>query len=808
MNDDSCLIDMDTLEPQSMAPPISAVTYRPEADADTITQIERLLLAIDRLRGERDNLRRNVQFLESESRFAIEALEAKLSASMSTAGDHTMATVQQLRAQIDDMHAQKADVDRAKATEIRKLQLHVQGLAIVLGRVALEQETSRSELSQETRNELRSSRAKLEESQADVEDLGQRYDVTVLCLEAVTSQRDDLLNQLQAKDAEWEQETEALRIAEHEARERLDEFEREMFELNHHLEEVESDRDSLALQLTNLTTDLQVAQEELTSAETRYTNLQFHQLSSMTNNEATRTLRDHIEELEMRVMRRTEQIGIHQHDIRRLETNLRLQEERLGEMTIELEMMAAQKDAMVEDCADAREARDEAIGRAEALEEEMEAVEGRNEENKALVTNLIAVIAETVTRAREAIGQARAQATGEKQDLLFAQKQQATLQQELDEKLASFLEMTRQSDENREELQKVRVALLQCQTEAKELSILAQNLQEEKAALEAQIVALKEQADESNILQNQNRDLLYQIQEKERAGATNDDAERVLVQVKLQHAEAIGKLQIRLVETESALEELQTRYKSSEQDHQRAVEDAKTSMHGLEQRLDATSKTLVELTQTHEQVDALEKEHAKRIIDLQDQLDKTSKAQQDALKSRDILHTENVRLAHEIDQLQQENNSLLSRSQDDKLAIQQELEKKVQSLQGRFEEETRLLQISKEEAARLEHRLRVEAEGRTQDHKAHEETLSSANKQYKLAEESISQLRADLATLQDNLEVKQGNLSAAEEEKTILQQDITTFEAEIQKSKSLSRFLEAQIKDRYGYPFFVVDIYF
>jgi myosin protein heavy chain len=525
----------------------------------------------------------------------------------------------------------------------------------------------------------------------------------------------------------------------------------------------------------------------------------------MTNNEATRTLRDHIEELEMRVMRRTEQIGIHQHDIRRLETNLRLQEERLGEMTVELEMMAAQKDAMVEDCADAREARDEAIGRAEALEEEMEAVEGRNDENKALVTNLIAVIAETVARAREAIGQARAQATGAKHDLFLTQKQQGTLQQELDEKLASFLDLTKQSDENREELQKVRLALIQCQTEAKELSILAQNLQEEKAALEAQIVALKEQADESNILQNQNKDLLHRIQEKERAGATNDDAERVLVQVKLQHADAIGKLQIRLVETESALEELQMRYKSSEQDHQREVEDAKASIHGLEQRLDATSRTLAELTQTHEQVDALEKEHAKRIIDLQDQLDKTSKAQQDALKSRDDLHTENVRLAHEMDQLQQENDSLLSRSQDDKLAVQQELEKKVQSLQGRFEEETRLLQISKEEAARLELRLRVEAEGRAQDHKAHGVELSSANKQYELAEESISQLRADLATLQENLEVKQGYLAAAEEEKTILQQDITTFEAEVQKSKSLSRFLEAQIKDRYECPLFVVD---
>jgi hypothetical protein len=69
-------------------------------------------------------------------------------------------------------------------------------------------------------------------------------------------------------------------------------------------------------------------------------------------------------------MSRTEQIKIHQHDIKRPETNLRLQEERLGEMTTEFEMMAAQKDAMVEDCADAREARHEALIRVERLEEE------------------------------------------------------------------------------------------------------------------------------------------------------------------------------------------------------------------------------------------------------------------------------------------------------------------------------------------------------------------------------------------------------------------------------------------------------
>jgi hypothetical protein len=55
-----------------------------------------------------------------------------------------------------------------------------------------------------------------------------------------------------------------------------------------------------------------------------------------------------------------------------------LQEERLSGMTTELEMMAAQKDAMVEDCTNAGEARDEALIRVERLEEELESSDGRN----------------------------------------------------------------------------------------------------------------------------------------------------------------------------------------------------------------------------------------------------------------------------------------------------------------------------------------------------------------------------------------------------------------------------------------------
>src|ERR1700761_2344214 len=100
MMDESCLIDMETLEPRPLSP-VPASMPASETDANVVTHIERLLGAIDRLRDERDSLRRDVQFLESESRFTIEALEAKLSASVSSASDKTVATIGQLKAEMD-----------------------------------------------------------------------------------------------------------------------------------------------------------------------------------------------------------------------------------------------------------------------------------------------------------------------------------------------------------------------------------------------------------------------------------------------------------------------------------------------------------------------------------------------------------------------------------------------------------------------------------------------------------------------------------------------------------------------------------
>ncbi|CAA7264831.1 unnamed protein product [Cyclocybe aegerita] len=789
MNDDSCLIDMDALEPQAFSrrssPPPPQVP-----DVDTVDHVERLLAAIDRLRAERDSLRRDVQFLESESKFAIEALEARLSASSSTASEQTAATIGQLKAEMDEMHAQIVTATESnsaalhrKDVEIRRLGIQLQGLAIALAHIDLQRTTT---LPIQSSGSDIFSQATSQESIAGMEELQKRYGVTVVCLEAITSQRDDLLKQLQVKDSQWEQELESLRTDAQqqleEARQQLDEVMRQLSELNAHLEDVESDRDSLHLQVTNLIVDLQQAQDELTNAESRYTNLQFHQLSNMTSHEATRTLREHIEELEGRVMRRTEQIGLHQHDIRRLETNLKLQEERLTEMTADLETITAQKDAMVEDCADAREARDEALARIETLEDELEA----NGDNAALVTTMISVVADTVLHARDSIRRNRQDLVRARQEVSSLRQERSTLQEELQSNSVSLAE-----------LDAVRGTLSDSQNEATELSILARRFQEEKAALESQLAELQKQDHESIIrdLGLQKKTLETRLQELEQSGTVHQDAENELVQIKLEHAEAMGAVQKLLVEAEGALEELETRYKSSEENYHRALDGANSTIRGLEEQLETAKKNLLVLRELHDESDALSKDHDKKIHELRVQLEKTSHDLESARQSRDALQEDNARLLENLDHIRREQDALLDDVRGKGHVIQQELEKKVVSLQGRFEENARLLDISKEEAARLAQRLQEEVEGRAHDQKKYSKEVSAAVERSKATDDSRSQLEEELAIIQDKLQRAQVDLETTEEDKIALQQEITTLEAEVQKSKSLQRYLEGQVKD-------------
>jgi chromosome segregation ATPase len=792
-----CLIDMDIFEPQPQSPPPATMSLSiSEPDVNVVTYIERLLAAINRLRGERDSLRRDVQFLESESRFTIEALEAKLSASVSSTSDKTVATIGQLKNEMDELHSHLAEISEKNAAtvesknfEIKRLGLVAQTLAVVFD-YSSSQAISGTRLLLLTQDELRASQDDLMQKERHFKDVENRLNGTILDHKAMTSQRDDLLAELQRKDSQWEKDLEIARTAEKETREELEDVLHRMSEIAAHVEDVESERDSLRLQITNLMTDMHDVQEELTNAEDRYTSLQFHQLSNMTNTEATRNLRGQIEELENRVMRRTEQIGIHQHDIKRLETNLRLQEERLGEMTTELEMMAAQKDAMVEDCADARETRDEALMRVEQLEEELEGSEGRNVDNTVIVESLIATIAQTVCQAREALRLSREE-VAEARD---SHGQQSAVIQQLQEKETAF---HKSIHEYQNEIQKLTTTLSQCQMEVEHVSALATKVQQENCELVSQLengnLQVQDHETTINDLRRLNQELRNSLQEHQLSKPDADDAERKLVQLKLEHAEAIGVLQARLVEISSDLEEVQTRYTSAQDAHQLTIQEANSSNLELEQRLGAASKKLAELEQLREQYNDLKKEHAKQQSLLQEELTRASHSYQVLQRSRDAIEDERVRLTEDLTRIQKEHATQVNRSRDENRAVKQELEQQITSLQGRIEEQGRLLDISKREASRICDRLQEEVEARAQDEKQHATALMSERERN---DKTISQLRGELETLKRNLQQTNVDLQLVEDEKLTLQQQMTAFQAEIQRSKSLSHYLEIQMKDR------------
>lgn len=742
-------------------------------------------MAVDRLRGERDALRCDLQFLESESRFTIEALERKLTTSVSDS-DCTFKNLGQMKCEMDELQARliesiadSASKMNAKNSEIQRLGLCLEGMAIAFNQLLPSCEERRPLFSDSS-----CSPTALKEAQDALRLLEEQYDIITHRLETTTRHRDDLLVQLQDKNAEWERE---FRMADFD----IDELKKMVSELNAHIDHIESERDSLALQVTNLTTDLQNAQEEISTAESRYTNLQFHQLSNMTSNEATRTLRDHIEELEARVMRRTEQIGIHQHDIRRLETNLRLQEERLSEMTTELEMMAAQKDAMVEDCADAREARDEALARVEALEDELEA----SGEYERLVIELIAVVLDTTARGREAIRLSKERAAGHEHDL---KNQLTSLQQQLDDKVSNLLTLTQLSSQHQEGLEKANAELAQKQIQIQEILAHEDELRRSMSNLKAQLDFLHQQDHDSTIreLREQKEELERRLREQEELDTTTEDARKQVAELTQQHAEAISKLQESLLQSESALKELQLRYKSTEDNHRNVLEDATLLTKDLEKRLEKTMTDLQSLQGSQAQFHIVEREQLKKIDELEKALQEVSQNYQNVLHAREVIRDEKNHLEEDLERLQVEQARHLEGLREEHLVAQQAFERKMQTVQFKLDESIRLLDISREEVAQLVDRLREETEERVTDQQEHEEELHSAKEKTDKLEGRLREVESELSEAQNRLQQVEEQVEAAEAEKTILQQDMTTLEAEIQKLKSINRYIDAQGKER------------
>ncbi|KAJ7170199.1 hypothetical protein C8R46DRAFT_994980 [Mycena filopes] len=512
--------------------------------------VERLLGAIDRIRGERDDARRTLEFQEVEAKFAVEALQARI-ATLAAAAPAPADSQVDTQVQLLQEQLAAATIYQQSALHEKNREAWRMGRAAMASAVVIQHLRSQEGLvAEQLLNASTASENAMEDACRRLKEVELQLRAAAEGLEAMTRQRDELLAQIALKETDWRGELERVKAAHKDAIDELAGSEPRFKDAERLLNDITAERDSLNLQVANLSADLDTARRELTAAETRYSTLQFHQLSSMTSNEATTTLRGQLAEQEKRLARRTEDLSILRHDNERLETNLRLQEERLSEMVMELEVLATEKDAMVDDCADARQARDAAIARVEELEVEME---GRLEAGDVTLCAVVGVVVQTVGRSRQALRELGARAIRASREARAESIDWATRVAELD-------------------------------TKHRDLQVLVSNME---AGHHTEVERLTEQQAEKDRLVGEN------------------DLEGELAQLRVKHVEEMGVLQGRLVETTSALDEAQARCEAAEEDYRQVLSDSTRSREELESAAEDAAKQIeslrVDLGRTREE---------------------------------------------------------------------------------------------------------------------------------------------------------------------------------------------------------------
>lgn len=708
--------------------------------------IATLLGAIERLRGERDNLRRDLNFLDIENQFAVQALETRVTSAVAHGNGAKI-----IRHEI---------MGREQDQYIKRLDLAVTASAIVAGHLQLQLDDISADATQ-LEGRLTAALQDCEAKDKACRDLRAKLDATD-SLDVAQIQSSIRLPQSEPTVQTPPEDPQKIKAAHHEIKEALDRAAAHISDLTDTLEEVESQRDSLHLQVTNLQSDLAIAQEDLTEAEGRYSTLQAQQLSSMSSGEVAQSLREQIEELEMRVLRRTEQIGIHQHDIKRLETNLRLQEERVGEMTSELETLEEQKEAMVWDCADAREARDEAIQKCEGLELEVEALEGRLEKVEEVrdqeVIALVEVVMDLTVRSRAAL---RALGRPPADDNSAAHAQQATL------------------------------ALAVAQVELKSKLVSLEDSNKAKAVLQARVESLQEDLAKKTAVTKHLEEQFINL--RERFGADAVSESRTMDQIHGDHTEQMKTLQQSLNSAINELQESTALRMDAEARHQEAMQETNQTKVELESRLTAALE--------HMQND-LEKgraDHIKEVNCLQEQMRGVEEQLQDAIRSRAELENLHQTVVTDLMRTKEDHEAHLSQATLQSLDALRQLEGDLANAKAKHAEDLDELEgrlkDSVEEVGRLQIRLQDELDRHDMEKQTHMAELESKAEECRRAESLEADLHQEIALTRTQLDQTRTALQAIEAEKSALQMETTNLGAAMQRTISLNRFMESEVKE-------------
>ncbi|KAG5351698.1 hypothetical protein C0989_005211 [Termitomyces sp. Mn162] len=802
-----------------------------QIDKDTALTIERLLAATTRLRNERDtliadrdDLRARLDFLQTESKFELEALNAKLtSASTSGSIQNLPDDTVNFHAEIDSLNALHRASISEKNLEIRRLGFAVTSCGVVVQHFKSEAETlalcafnassSRDEALEklaETRTEMGELLHRLQQTELNME-------LNMDFLKENSHKVEELRAQLEAKDSELEQTVVIIKSAEE-----AQEFYKKQYD------DAESQRSSLALEITNLNNELSVAKEELKATESRYIELQSHQFDSMSKTGRMRVLQNELMEERARVGRRDDHINMLQNDIKRMETTLLLQEDRLSEMTTEIDAMTAEKDAMVDDCADAREARDNALM---SLEEMEMAMETQAHEGDRTVEALVEVLIQTVGDARDRLRVERDQvnlanealarlredgvammttrevkaAEEARQSTIALAVSQVGLDRALGhirtliaekdqlhrEVVAQRNDMDRDLQDNQTLAQQLKVLQAQAAAAALGYSEQTSELQRRIEDLEQTLSSTKARHDATvaELVQSKEQ-LSATLQETQRSLAENNSNEE-MSRLQEQYVAQLAEARIHISESERALEELHASHAMTTDELQQALEDAKS----LREQLDLGVAQSLQDVAAHQDVTNQKEEEMSR---LRADVTSAQSKQEAAETALEELKNSFNSLTTELNSIKAQHEESLTQSAEEHASIQRDLQGKVGDLQTRLEERSRELDNAVQERLQANCKFEEEVSNRRMDRERHQKELEVAHSQRKDAESALAQLQEEIESTRTRLEQSTEQIGLLQDEKLSLQEEITTLGAEVQKSNSLKRYLESQVKESEG----------
>ena len=806
-------LSSDAEHPSSQRP--NGVPAFPDESA-LADHIQTLLQAIDRLRDERDRLKRALEFSEVEYRINTEGFQTRIAS-----------LTRQLAESAHDIVTDKSSTKTCVEQRMKQLSSCAAAFTVVISNLQTRLDFSEDRLSA-TSAELVSSNSQLHDALAAISSQKQllvtnahEHDVLLRKLDAVAeelSESDEECGRLRLQLADVEgqvatvvESAKASEAAREEVHQSFLLAEQRFATLNKNCQDIESERNSLALQITNLQDDLARVQEDLADAQNRYNTLHAQQLSAMTTSEVVQALKDRIKELEARIVHCTDQIGDYQHDVHRLEANVKLHEERIAEMTSDLELLASQKEAMVEDCAEAREARDEAIERLEAAEEEAERLQQQLQRAKhtheaelsalsSMVANLTSENEHTTAR----LAGSEAKNAGFIRELDSLSLDHQHLSEQLNAAASRSRSLELENSKQNAETQQTVVSLAVIHRVYKDSARRLQKYHQHITSLESQLVTLGQELEQKDSLidsaEKEKHVLLQRLSDVSTATdrLQDDSTSRSRLQTTAEE----------LSSTCAASQQQETQQDDHDSDFLRnSLQEKELELVNARQLLEETKSRYADIeAELLERIATMTVElqaqagQAEDIAGLHVELENVRNQLQNSLENFSDLENLHGDVIQDLVTVKEGFERRLTETEEQIQTLEPEYQRSLASMEGQYRHEADILTSNLEDREHELDELRQQLQDMSEAHtraegKLHEE-LDSYEARHALVNDLEKDLRRTVAGMRQRLAQAEAETLTLHEERQVLQAQITGLQAEIQRSTSLTRYLESQVRER------------